>query len=53
MRRDIRGAAKAWVWLVVNSPGLVDPTRRRQWVRTFGIRAGRLAASVQKRVIFP
>ena len=53
MRRDIRGAAKAWVWLVVNSPGLANPKRRRQWVRTFGIRAGRLAASVHQRVIFP
>ena len=53
MRRDIRGAAKAWVWLVVASPGLVNPKRRRQWVRTFGIRAGRLAASVHQRVIFP
>jgi glycosyltransferase involved in cell wall biosynthesis len=53
MRRDMRGAAKAWVWLLVNSPGLVNPKRRRQWVRTFGIRAGRLAASVHQRVIFP
>jgi glycosyltransferase involved in cell wall biosynthesis len=53
MRRDLRGAAKAWVWLVVASPGLVIPTRRRQWVRTFGIRAGRLAGSVHLRVFFP
>jgi glycosyltransferase involved in cell wall biosynthesis len=53
MRRDLRGAAKAWIWLVVASPGLVIPTRRRQWVRTFGIRAGRLAGSVHLRVFFP
>jgi glycosyltransferase involved in cell wall biosynthesis len=53
MRRDMRGAAKAWVWLVVASPGLVIPSRRRQWVRTFGIRAGRLAGSVHLRVFFP
>jgi glycosyltransferase involved in cell wall biosynthesis len=53
MRRDLRGAAKAWIWLVVASPGLVLPTRRRQWVRTFGIRGGRLAGSVQLRVFFP
>jgi glycosyltransferase involved in cell wall biosynthesis len=53
MRRDLRGAAKAWVWLVVASPGLVIPMRRRQWVRTFGIRAGRLAGSVHLRVFFP
>ena len=53
MRRDLRGAAKAWIWLVVASPGLVLPTRRRQWVRTFGIHAGRLAGSVHLRVFFP
>jgi glycosyltransferase involved in cell wall biosynthesis len=53
MRRDLRGAAKAWVWLVVASPGLVIPMRRRQWVRTFGIRAGRLVGSVHLRVFFP
>ena len=53
MRRDLRGAAKAWVWLVINSPALVSTTRRRQWVRTFGIRAGRLEGSVHQRVFFP
>jgi glycosyltransferase involved in cell wall biosynthesis len=53
MRRDIRGAAKAWAWLVVASPGLVNPKRRRQWVRTFGIRAGRLASSIHQRVFYP
>jgi cellulose synthase/poly-beta-1,6-N-acetylglucosamine synthase-like glycosyltransferase len=53
MRRDIRGAAKAWGWLVVASPGLIDPKRRRQWVRTFAVRAGRLASSVHQRVFFP
>jgi glycosyltransferase involved in cell wall biosynthesis len=53
MRRDIRGAAKAWVWLVVASPGLVNPKHRRQWVRTFGVRVGRLASSLHQRVFFP
>jgi glycosyltransferase involved in cell wall biosynthesis len=53
MRRDLRGAAKAWAWLVVHSPGLVNPLRRRQWVRTFGIRTGRLTSSVRHRVFFP
>ena len=53
MRRDLRGAAKAWVWLAVASPGLVSPMRRRQWLRTFGIRVGQLAGSVQQRVFFP
>jgi GT2 family glycosyltransferase len=53
MQRDLRGAAKAWVWLIAASPGLVSPSRRRAWVRTFGIRAGRLAGSVQCRAFFP
>jgi hypothetical protein len=53
MRRDIRSAAKVWVWLVVASPGLVIPKRRRQWVRTFDIRAGRLTSSVHQRAFFP
>jgi glycosyltransferase involved in cell wall biosynthesis len=53
MRRDLKGATKAWVWLAVASPGLVSPTRRLQWVRTLGIRSGRLAGSIQKRVFFP
>ena len=53
MRRDLRGAAKAWVWLIAASPGLVRPSRRRAWVRTFGIRGGRLAGSVKRRAFFP
>jgi glycosyltransferase involved in cell wall biosynthesis len=53
MRRDLRGATKAWVWLLAAIPGLMSPGRRRQWVRTFGIRAGRLASSVHHRVFFP
>jgi GT2 family glycosyltransferase len=53
MRRDLRGAAKAWIWLVATLPGLVKRTRRRQWVRTFAIRSGRLVASVNRRVFFP
>jgi glycosyltransferase involved in cell wall biosynthesis len=53
MRRDLRGAAKAWVWLAIHSPDLVNPLRRRQWVRTLGVRAGRLSSSVRHRVFFP
>jgi GT2 family glycosyltransferase len=53
MRRDFRGAAKAWVWLVASLPGLVQRHRRRQWVRTFAIRSGRLAGSVHLGVFFP
>jgi GT2 family glycosyltransferase len=53
MRPDLQGAAKAWCWLVAAAPGLVRPSRRLQWVRTFGIRVGSLAGSVQYRVFFP
>jgi glycosyltransferase involved in cell wall biosynthesis len=53
MRRDLRGAAKAWVWLAAALPGLVMRARRRQWVRTFAIRSGRLTGSVHLRVFFP
>jgi glycosyltransferase involved in cell wall biosynthesis len=53
MRRDLLGAIKAWLWLVVALPGLVKRPRRRQWVRTFAIRSGRLVGSVDLRVFFP
>jgi glycosyltransferase involved in cell wall biosynthesis len=53
MRRDLRGAAKAWVWLVVALPTLVLRSRRRQWVRTFAIRSGRLVGSAHLLVFFP
>ena len=53
MRRDLQGAAKSWVWLVAALPGLVERHRRRQWVRTFAIRSGRLAGSLHLRVFFP
>ena len=33
--------------------GLVRRSRRRQWVRTFAIRCGRLAGSAHLRVFFP
>ncbi len=53
MRRDLRGAAKTWIWLAVASPGLVMPSRRRPWMRAFGMRCGRLIGSVTHRVFFP
>lgn len=53
MRPDLRGAAKAWVWLVAASPGLVIPSRRRQWMRAFGVRVGRLAGSMTHHTFFP
>lgn len=53
MRRDLRGATKSWLWLVVALPGLFDSGRRRQWVRTFAIRSGRLTGSLRLRAFFP
>ncbi len=53
MGRDVRGALKGWVWLVVAGPGTIIRRRRRQWVRTFGIRSGSAASSIRHRVFFP
>ena len=53
MRPDLRGAAKAWVWLIVALPGLIKPSRRTEWMRALGIRLGRLAGSVAQRTFFP
>jgi glycosyltransferase involved in cell wall biosynthesis len=53
MKRDYRGAVKTWVWLLVAVPGLVRPARRHQWVRSFGIRAGRLTGSITYHAFFP
>jgi glycosyltransferase involved in cell wall biosynthesis len=53
MRPDLRGAAKAWVWLIVTFPGLIKRSRRPDWMRAFGIRAGRLAGSVAHHTFFP
>ena len=53
MHRDVRGAIKAWLWLLVNVPRLFERQVRRQWLRTLAIRAGRLSGSVTQRVFFP
>jgi GT2 family glycosyltransferase len=53
MRRDTRGAAKGWVWLIVTSPALVTPSGRRRWLRALGYRTGRLAGSVRHATFFP
>lgn len=53
MQRDLARAGKAWIWLVATVPTLVLRSRRRQWVRTFAIRSGRLAGSIHLRVFFP
>jgi GT2 family glycosyltransferase len=53
LRPDIRGALKAWAWLVVSAPLIFQPTRRFEWARGTGIRLGRLQASWRLRVFFP
>jgi GT2 family glycosyltransferase len=53
MHRDVRGATKAWLWLLVNVPRLFQQQVRRQWLRTFSIRAGRLAGSMTQHAFFP
>ena len=52
-RRDLRGAFKSWVWLVVAIPRLLQPGQRQRWIRTAGMRSGRLVGSVQQRTFFP
>ena len=47
------GGGQGFRPFVAASPGLIRPTRRRQWARTFGIRAGRLAGSVTQHAFFP
>jgi GT2 family glycosyltransferase len=53
MHRDLRGAAKEWLWLLLACPALGRAGTRRQWARTFGLRAGRLAGSVRQGAFFP
>lgn len=51
--RDLYGAYKSWVWLVMSVPLLAQPQRRIEWARTAGMRLGRLAGSITERVFFP
>jgi len=52
-RRDVAGATRSWLWLVVSVPLLGRPDGRRRWVRAAGVRLGRLAGSVSERTFFP
>jgi len=51
--RDLSGAAKAWLWLLVSLPRVAQPTRRIEWARGAGMRLGRIEASIRLRVFFP
>ncbi len=52
-RRDLSGAFKSWVWLVVSLPLLLQAQRRIEWARTAGTRLGRLVGSASEGVFFP
>jgi GT2 family glycosyltransferase len=51
--RDLKGALKSWGWLVIQAPRLLDPVRRRRWLRVAGVRIGRLIGSAENRVFSP
>ena len=53
-RRNLGGAARSWLWLVLRLPGLVRAgSLRSQWARAAGMRTGRLVGSARERVFFP
>ena len=52
-RRDLRGALKAWLWLLGRSYLVALPSRRAGWTRAAGIRLGRVTGSLRLRVFFP
>jgi glycosyltransferase involved in cell wall biosynthesis len=53
-RRNIGGATKSWLWLILLSPRLARPGAQRiEWARAAGMRTGRAAGSIRERVFFP
>ena len=46
-------ARQDWWWIVTRSPLLVTRHRRSKWVRTAGLRSGRLFGSVRERTFYP
>ena len=53
-RRNLIGASKSWMWLILLSPRLLKPGGRRlEWARAAGMRTGRLTGSLKQRVFFP
>jgi glycosyltransferase involved in cell wall biosynthesis len=53
-RRDLAGAARSWLWLLLHSPRLVKSgPERGEWARAAGMRSGRLAGSISQRAFFP
>jgi GT2 family glycosyltransferase len=53
-RRNLRGAAKSWIWLIGSAPRLMQPGGHRlDWARAAGMRSGRLVGSLREGVFFP
>lgn len=53
-KRNLQGAARSWLWLLVHAPRLLKAgSRRNQWARAAGMRTGRLVGSLRERVFFP
>jgi glycosyltransferase involved in cell wall biosynthesis len=53
-RRNLTGAAKSWLWLLLLSPQLITAGNRRiEWARAAGMRSGRLIGSIRERAFFP
>ncbi len=53
-RRNMVGAGKSWLWLIVQLPGLAAGGNRRiEWARAAGMRTGRLLGSIRNGVFFP
>jgi glycosyltransferase involved in cell wall biosynthesis len=53
MRADPRAALRAWLYVIVNLPRLIDPQFRQTWARVAGWRIGRLVGSCRYFVFFP
>ncbi len=52
-RSSIRGALKAWAWLIVHSPDLArDRTRRGNWAKRAASRAGKVVGSIENRTLY-
>ena len=52
-RRDLLGAAKSWLWLLLSCWMVFSRERRYDLARTAGMRLGRIAGSMEQQVLFP
>ncbi len=53
-RRNLAGATKSWLWLLIRTPVVLIPGDARiTWARAAGMRTGRIIGSFEERVFFP